>query len=237
MAALQTGWKDDGDVVLQYLIEGYFDMYGSGVTAFNAVERVRAFFGMGLALAAFEEGSENRLANVFGPPSQKLLIHRITADGSLVHDASFSAAPEVSAVTERISVIDVVDPTVLKWIVEEQIFGALKDDGRNDQVRRAAAWHFDSYASANELLSFVQAMTVVEILLGEQEADGSLGLTKLLANRCAYFLGETPEERKSLLNNFQDIYRIRSKIVHTGKSRLSENDRTMLHGLRRICRR
>ena len=102
-------------------------------------------------------------------------------------------------------------------------------------VKLASKWLFDSHSSEDALLSYVQAAVAIEILLGEENKAQDVGLTKLMANRCAFLIGKTPAARSNLLKIFPEIYDIRSKIVHRGKSRLSAKERSLFHALQEIC--
>lgn len=51
---------------------------------------------------------------------------------------------------------------------------------------RACRWLYDSHVGEDKLLNFVQAMVVLEILLGDRSTSDEVGLGTLLANRCAY---------------------------------------------------
>jgi len=101
----------------------------------------------------------------------------------------------------------------------------------------AAQWLFDSYAGRDELLSFVQAMIVLEILLGDKNIAEEIGLGALLRNRLAYMIGSSYRDRTELLEDFSSIYRVRSQIVHTGKHRLSSEERRLFLKLRWMCLR
>lgn len=104
----------------------------------------------------------------------------------------------------------------------------------NRQIISAGKWLLNSYGGSDALLSFVQATVVLEILLGEQNSTGEkLGLTELLRNRCAYLVAKNRSEREEIKNKFDEIYNVRSKIVHTGKSRLKGREWYLLSELRR----
>ncbi|UVK37386.1 hypothetical protein LHFGNBLO_004410 [Mesorhizobium sp. AR10] len=228
----------DDAICLQFSMSGYVDRHGTSLTASHALDTIRSFFGIGLALATFIlEGSFSS----WWAPSQRVVVHRILDDGTLYHDTNFEISREVSDLISRIRLMsDGVNPPsekALNWSLA-QITRVWESGSRADQIRRSASWHFDSYAGSNQLLSFIQAMTVVEILVGEQDPDEKgIGLTKLLSNRCAYLLGATRDERDALLRRFSEIYRVRSQIVHVGKSRLIGSEERMLFELRSICRR
>ena len=59
----------------------------------------------------------------------------------------------------------------------------------------------------------------------------------LLRNRCAYLISGSNEEREAILRDFQQIYNVRSSIVHAGKKRLNSEEHVLLEKLRRLCRR
>lgn len=101
----------------------------------------------------------------------------------------------------------------------------------------AAQWLFDSYCGTDELLSFVQAAVVMEILLGDKAVSDLMGLGELLRNRCAYLISTTYEERDTILRDFKAIYDVRSKIVHSGKKRLNMPERHLFAKLQWMCQR
>ena len=115
------------------------------------------------------------------------------------------------------------------------LFNGFGDGEERERIRQASQWYFDSLCGGNDLIAFVQAMVAVEILLGGK--GETLGLTDLLANRCAYLLGSTRRERDAILRDFKAIYDTRSEIVHRGKNRLSAKDQEHLILLRILCSR
>jgi hypothetical protein len=66
-------------------------------------------------------------------------------------------------------------------------------------------------------------------------SKASLG--EIIGNRIAFLIGETHQERISLLNDFKNIYSVRSKILHRGKHRLVGEERGSLTRLQRLCER
>ncbi|WP_156455720.1 MULTISPECIES: HEPN domain-containing protein [Stenotrophomonas] len=100
-----------------------------------------------------------------------------------------------------------------------------------------AKWLLDSYLGNDRILSYVQATVALETLLGDKAESDVVGIGALLANRCAYMLATSVVERRELLSSIKEIYRVRSKIVHEGQSRLAESQQYRLNQLRRICGR
>lgn len=102
------------------------------------------------------------------------------------------------------------------------------------RVRLAAKWLTDSMISEDALLPFVQATVALEILLGDGKKNNDIGLGELLRNRCAYLVGETHDERQEILRNFDDIYAVRSAIVHNGKHKLNPREQALMYQLRQL---
>jgi hypothetical protein len=80
-------------------------------------------------------------------------------------------------------------------------------------------------------------MIVLEILLGDKNISEEIGLGELLRNRLAYMVGSSHQDRTKLLEDFSSIYRVRSQIVHSGKHRLTVEERSLFWKLRWMCRR
>lgn len=101
---------------------------------------------------------------------------------------------------------------------------------RNDNdaqfIKSALEWAFDSRIEENETISFVQVSIGLEAILGEE--TGREPLTETLADRCAYLLGNTIENRKKIRRKFRDFYKLRSKLVHGRSMRLRDNEREFL---------
>lgn len=121
----------------------------------------------------------------------------------------------------------------------ELVATAFRNDEKAKRLMRASQWLLDGKIGANELLSFVQTTVAMEILLGEESKSDVIGLGELLRNRCAYLIliGQTRTERDTILKDFGDIYDIRSKMVHRGKSRLDSREKTLFHKLQWIITR
>jgi hypothetical protein len=103
---------------------------------------------------------------------------------------------------------------------------------RNVSIRGAARWYLDSFSEPRGAQQIVQAMTVFEILFGDETEEKQLGLASLLANRVAYMVGRTPDERSKILRDFKRLYKLRSKIIHAGKAALEDDERRALVELR-----
>lgn len=105
------------------------------------------------------------------------------------------------------------------------------------RLRSAARWYLESHLGGSPQLKFVQITVALEVLLGDQKtAREAGGLSMLMANRCAYMLGNDEEDRVRLIELFRSGYGFRSSIVHTGQRRLSMKERQLFLDLQGLCR-
>ena len=73
--------------------------------------------------------------------------------------------------------------------------------------------------------------------IGDKAVSDDVGLGKLLSSRCAYLIGTSHQERADVLRDFQEVYRVRSQIIHAGKHRLDSAEHGLLNKLRWMGRR
>lgn len=109
----------------------------------------------------------------------------------------------------------------------------------NEQGRRlsvAAIWYLRSFMSKDSLDALLESTIALEALLGGGNSEGTK-LSNLLGNRCAYLVGRSLSERDEILSKFNEIYTLRSKIVHEGHHRFSKVERGLLAYSRELCRR
>ncbi len=88
---------------------------------------------------------------------------------------------------------------------------------------------------SDELSGFVQATVAMEILLAERSETEKVGITELIKNRCAFLLAKTIDEREMIMRDFPLIYDVRSRIVHHGKKRLDEEEKSLLRKRNWLC--
>ncbi|EPK6500119.1 hypothetical protein RFC90_002005 [Klebsiella aerogenes] len=136
--------------------------------------------------------------------------------------------------------------SVSKYINELALtedFSLLKTDAANDMVRvaltvatelldnnsdeatrvkSAIGWFIQAEINEDDTMSFIQVCMGLESIFGDNESEG--GLTNSLADRCAYLIGRNISERKQIKDEFKEMYRVRSKIVHGVKNHLTQNE-------------
>jgi hypothetical protein len=216
-------------------VQGFIGIYEDTSPIKRASYLVRAFCGLSLALQLFETSfplsAEDAYLRVYEASGDKWTAkkpRRLSTE--LTH--GLERLRLHSSYEGLAGAIKPRPPQSLK--VLKRLFS---DEKGNERLLRAAQWFFDSYCGDNELLSFVKATICLEILLGDKKVTDIIGIMELLRNRCAYLIGESRSEREQILNDFNEIYRTRSNIVHSGQNTLTRLERRSLYKLRRLCAR
>lgn len=221
---------DEGGAYFQVAMSGY---YRSKETEpfLSARDDVLTFFGLGIALGLLSD----MRTDFSGGNSSHFYIHHFD-DGkwreqrTLVLDDKHDQV--INQLSLRYSIRD--NPEAIRQQLGR--IGSVFRSNLGQSLALSARWLFESYCGRDALLQYVQAAVAIEILLGDEETDPSVGLTTLMANRCAFLIAKTPTERGKLLKTFRNIYRVRSKIVHRGKSRLNAEEVGLFRELRQILR-
>ncbi|MBE1528963.1 hypothetical protein GGC65_003419 [Sphingopyxis sp. OAS728] len=200
----------------------------------RVVETIKSFFGLYMA----HNLVERRYSPSPRPGNLKVCVHR-WEDGAYRLYRQFTLDEATSALIHELH-FDELDGNfenarmkrALVTEMGEQVAKAFANTPDAERVRLAGRWLFDSYAGGNQLMSFLQAMVVLEILLGDKAASDKIGLGELLRNRCAYLLGKSVEQRDAIMAEFSRIYEVRSAIVHRGKSIIRATERPLFFKLR-----
>lgn len=234
----RAGW-DRNRAYLQVQVEGFVPMFARTTPLEDGIGHIQSLFGLGIAHDLF--AVERRSGET--PPKRDLWIHRDVGGKWEFQDSAD---------------LDHSIPRVLDNVAMSKAYAEMEsDEQRAAQARRtletistvfsagplsarlllASQWHLESFSGSDEMLSFVQAAVVLEILLGDKAASDLVGLGELLRNRCAYLISRNHAERELVLRLFRQIYDVRSKIVHAGKRRLDGEERRLFFLLRWICQR
>jgi hypothetical protein len=231
---------EEGAAYLQVDATGFIGGYGGSIPDSDSRRTLRSFCGLGLALRLFDINNKYQLA----PPRSHYFVHRKNADDIWTARERFELDDSLSRGLERVS-LNMLDGWIdsterqASWSARilEEMKGVFSAGKMSEPILLASQWYFDSATGADELLQYVQAMIVLEILLGDKATSKEIGLNELLRNRCAYLIGNSQQDRAELHKFFGEIYDVRSQIVHRGKHRLSVNERSLLNRLRWMCRR
>lgn len=236
----EHSWNASG-AFLQIKNNGFVGQYGPAETHTQVIEKLKSFCGLGIALRLFKINPTYRST----PTKAKFYIHKAERDNWVMlgkHELDYDVSDTFHdlVIHDLDGVLDTQDKKT-SWVN-----GRLREMGtvfscenlsKTHKLLLACQWLFESYSGKNELLSFVQTTVVIEILLGDKASSEQVGLGALLRNRCAYLIGVSQTQRNEILDDFQKIYDVRSKIVHGGKSRLNYIERGLLGKLQWMCRR
>jgi hypothetical protein len=230
---------DTESALLQVYVKGFIGMYGTTAPLEDAVDYVKSFLGIAIALRLLRV--EKRLSRT--PSEATMFVHRKATDKWII-ERKVELDPPQSETFEALVIHDLggsLNSEEAREAWAQRILHKIKcvfsQEPRSRRLLLASQWLFDSYCGSNELLSFVQTAVVIEILLGDKAASDLMGLSELLRNRCAYLISATPGEREMVLRDFRSIYDVRSKIVHKGKKRLSSEEQALFTKLQWICQR
>lgn len=225
---------------LQIFKSGFIDLYSMTETKRYFENTVKAFFGLGIATKIFDIDNNVEVNNI---RDKQFHIHVKQAKNWGILGSSRlskSLANTLEKIIPNKKVFDTIDNATADPAIKYSIKIILQmfdNPQETKQLRLAAQWFFDSYRNEDNLLSFIQLMTVLEILLGNKAESDKIGLGNLLKNRCAYFIANTIEEREFILKSFDEIYDVRSRILHDGKSHLNASDIGSFIKLQHICNR
>jgi hypothetical protein len=231
-------WGDD-QAYLQVKVEGFVGKYATSETLQRAIDTLRAFFGIAIGQRLLEH--ERRYGTQ--PGRAKYYIHRHSDDAWVVEEVRELEA-RYSDVINQLTFDDLGGHVKTNEQKASRLESELRSmtkvfrtPSRAKNLLLGAQWMLDSFSGSDELLQFVQAAVVVEILLGDKASSDQTGLGELLANRCAYLVAKSHSQRLEILANFREIYDVRSKIVHRGKNRLAAKERDLFAKLRWFCLR
>jgi len=129
-------------------------------------------------------------------------------------------------------------PVVACWLSEEETAEFCSFVSQIDRTIEKATIGCPEWRFADTALNFLEKafvsrdaeqllwhITTIEAILGEKVDSG---LTKILKARTGRVLGGTTEERKQIGKNFEELYGLRSDLVH-GNATLSDRDIYLRH--------
>jgi hypothetical protein len=222
---------------LQAQIDGFVVPLWTTRPTKGFLDTVKTFAGLGVAQRLFATRASHEAPVL----DTKYLAHLHAGDVTTF--AGEGRWASVSAERFQVLALDTLDgnlDTPEKFAVSmrmalEGIRVAFMSGDTAIRVRLAARWLFDSIAGSDPALSFVQAAVVLEVLLGDELAPDKLGLSELLANRFAFLVAKTVNERTDLIKSMRELYSLRSQVVHRGKSELTLAELVKLMQLQRYC--
>ncbi len=225
-------------LLFQTQVAGYVGIYGKSEALRLAETRLKAFIGFLLAQRTLAVGFHY----VPSPPKYETIVYEKHA-GSWEITRKDKVEDDLGRLLSKLEVnhVDgkIADDQIEGWMSYglTRIRSGFSDKKASSRLQLSAKWLVESYSNSRDLLGFVQAMVCLEIILGDQDDTRELGIGATIRNRCAFLIGNSHEEREEIAEQLKGIYRVRSKIVHTGKDQLVHDDYVMLFLLRDYCAR
>lgn len=226
-------WNTD-TAYLKFCKKGYISQHGHSAPIDSTIMDLKAIIGMGLSFDLFDLDSYAASQGLFGAKFQpNFRIFRREKEKEIIdvqRDLEEDLAVGIARlVASRSNGHNSVDAYRARLAILRIVF-LLGEVG--NKIRLAASWLFDGRNTRNGVTAFLFNTIVLEILLGDRQEADTIGLGALLANRCAYLIGESSAERGQILADFKNIYTIRSKIVHQDHTHPNSNEHLLLQRLR-----
>jgi hypothetical protein len=183
-------------------------------------DELRAFYGLVVSSGIFYEYGFNN--ETIKEPS---LAHTVKGNDSLELHHAESLASDLVKVSEYDTSLNTDRRVTSGSSLHEILAPVIKMfNSKDNKYKTAAIWLLRAYISQRPMDRVLESTIALEVLLGDRDASDRIGLSKLMANRCAYALSKSNEERRSLMDFFVKFYKLRSDIVHSGTFNISQED-------------
>lgn len=211
---------------------GYCSIHNTATISGEFQDKIRAIYGAGFALGLFNDSYREKIEKkpfiIIHAESDNRPIIATEEINSDIWDGRFRRG------TGKF-IENSADPFGSIRSIFEKIGIAFGNDEFSRRTMTACIWFFRAKINRNPVDSLLQSTIAMEVLLGDRETSDSIGIAKLLGNRCAYLLGRSRSSRQKIIDEFMDIYRLRSAIVHVGKHRFDRKDRAANEACLRLC--
>lgn len=211
---------------------GYVTATRSSLIAETFIDKIRALYGamaaMGVTSAKFKsEGVKKPFALIHRGTDNLELLSTVEIPNDIWDRRWYQSTEEFVTKSDD-------KPSAIKSCFD-RVSLIFSDDEFSQKAATACIWYYRALNSTNVLDRILHATIAIEVLVGDRETADSVGLTKLLGNRCAYLLGKTRVSRQSIIDDFIEIYRVRSAIVHGGKHKIDKRDRYASENCLNLC--
>lgn len=195
-------------------------------------------------LKVFLERSFSSMLLLKNAPSSVLnsdgvvFIHLIGGGGEVRKIVSLNLPRDLASVLGGVRTVGVMNG-ITQHEFDVKLLGFQKLlSSKSVQAKRlmvASQWCLDSDVEAAPAMSVVKVCIGLESIYGDETSEG--GITRSLSDRCAYSLAADSNERDGLVADCRNLYKVRSKVVHGVRVRLSADERHLLLKGRKILER
>lgn len=216
---------DDNSLYFEYRTSGCISDRTDTKIVRDFFEAIRSFYGAAMALEIidnFDHKQQNLIpwvvANELRDDDSEL-CYIARSDDDIIK------ATNIATTIDYDKIIDEKSEELEKSISPIVKMFSSKD---GHKLTTAAIWIFRANLSSRPMDTILESTIAIEVLLGDRETSDRIGLSKLMANRCAYALGKSFSERKDIIDFFVEFYKVRSDIVHNGKFRLEDGEKNVV---------
>jgi hypothetical protein len=212
---------DEEHIYFVYRASGFVDERINSKLVRAASDEVRSFFGACIAMDILW-GDYFEFDYTPDEVGSVVFVHRMDNGPEL---ASLEVADTDVQRATQFDTSSSTDNKLGSGVPIEEILSTVKkisDSSESPRLSTASAWLLRTHLSSADIDRVLESTITMEVLLGDREASDRVGLSKLMANRCAYSLATSQNERKNIMDFFVKFYKLRSDIVHTGKFNPSE---------------
>lgn len=210
---------------LQYRTSAYLATRRQSRSVSEFYDEVRAFYGACIAhgiLSEFPGWGDDITTFLVGSSIEEgaetfAYIERTEDDIVRCANLSTSEATD-DAVKANRSLQDIMKP----------IMPVFESDN-STKLKTACSWALRAHLSNRGLDKILESAIAIEVLMGDRDTSDRIGLSKLIANRCAYALGESNRKRTEMIDFFVKFYKVRSEVVHSGRTALEPNERKIVN--------
>lgn len=216
---------------LKINISGFCDIHDDSITLSAALARFKAFilFATHAKVVSSDVWDLKLRVNryVYHPP---IFFSELNSSGERMRPVGKKVSTDVSMFMHKLRLVSGTDGETLLLRLSQVAVDFEKlyseESPKFSKVRAACEWGFDAMTEESAAMAIVKACIGLETMFGDDNTEG--GITRSLVDRCSYFLAASYEERIIIANDLQQLYRLRSKIVHGVQSNLRPNDKVLL---------
>nr|WP_140404598.1 HEPN domain-containing protein [Sphingomonas sp. CDS-1] len=217
---------DDSSLYFEYRTSGCISIGTDTKIARDFFDAIRSFYGAAMALEIidnFDHKQQNLtpwvVANELNNDESEL-CYVARSDDDIIKATNIATTIDYDTIIEN-------DTEDLEKSISPIVKMFSSKDGH--KLLTAAIWIFRANLSPRSMDTILESTIAIEVLLGDRETSDRIGLSKLMANRCAYALGKSINERKEIIDFFVDFYKVRSDIVHNGKFKIENGEKNVVY--------
>jgi hypothetical protein len=211
---------------------GYATPASSSVMGRQFEDHIRAFYGAAMAVRVMSYGIETKNSKlpyimIHSEDRREILSTEPLEDDLLEYQSYCSSRTFAQRKIDNLSA---------SYAAEIKKIGTIFNDSIDcRRLFAACIWYYRAKVNRRPLDAILQATIAIEVMLGDRKSAEGIGLTNLLASRCAYLLGRSSSHRIEIEEKFRKVYDLRSQIVHEGRHVIKLSDRDTIKTAISLC--